>query len=38
MKRVRSDNARDYFNQMLSLSSKKKREGIVHESSCTNTP
>jgi hypothetical protein len=36
IKRFRSDNARDYFNQVLTLYFQK--EGIVHESSCVNTP
>lgn len=33
---MRSDNARDYFNQTLSPYLEK--EGIIHESSCVNTP
>ena len=36
IKRFRSDNARDYFNQILSPYFQK--EGIIHESSCVNTP
>lgn len=36
IKRFRSDNARDYFNQIMS--SFFKNEGIIHESSCVNTP
>lgn len=36
IKRLRTDNARDYFNQ--SLSSYFQKEGIVHESSCVDTP
>ena len=36
IKRFRSDNAKDYFNQILSPYF--QREGIVHESSCVNTP
>ena len=36
IKRVRSDNARDYFNQILS--SFFQKEGIIHESSCVDTP
>jgi hypothetical protein len=36
IKRFRSDNARDYFNQVLTPYFQK--EGIVHESSCVNTP
>lgn len=36
IKRFRSDNAKDYFNQ--TLSSFFRKEGIIHESSCVNTP
>ena len=36
IKRFRSDNARDYFNQILSPYFQK--EGIIHESSCISTP
>jgi hypothetical protein len=36
IKRFRSDYARDYFNQVLTPYFQK--EGIVHESSCVNTP
>lgn len=36
IKRFRLDNARDYFNQ--NLSSFFKKEGIIHESSCVETP
>ena len=36
IKRIRSDNARDYFNQFLSAYFQK--EGIIHESSSVNTP
>jgi hypothetical protein len=36
IKRFRSDNARDYLNQVLTPYFQK--EGIVHESSCVNTP
>lgn len=36
IRRFRSDNARDYFNQILSPYFHK--EGIIHESSCINTP
>jgi len=36
IKRFRSDNAKDYFNQTLSVFFQK--EGIIHESSCVNTP
>lgn len=36
VKRFRSDNAKDYFNQVLTPYFQK--EGIVHESSCINTP
>lgn len=36
MKRVRSDNGREYFNQFLSPIFLK--EGIIHESSCTDIP
>ena len=36
IKRFRSDNAKDYFNQNLSPYFQK--EGIIHESSCVNTP
>lgn len=36
IKRFRSDNAKDYFNQNLSVFF--KNEGIIHESSCVNTP
>ena len=36
VKRLRSDNARDYFNQTLTPFFQK--EGIIHESSCVNTP
>lgn len=36
IKRFRSDNARDYFNQILTPFF--QREGIIHESSCVHTP
>ncbi|KAH0748613.1 hypothetical protein KY290_027845 [Solanum tuberosum] len=36
IKRFRSDDAKDYFNQNLSVFFQK--EGIIHESSCVNTP
>ena len=36
IKRIRSDNARDYFN--LVLKSFCQKEEIIHESSCVNTP
>ena len=36
IKRFRSDNAPDYFNHMLTHFFKK--EGIIHKSSCVNTP
>jgi len=36
IKRFRSDNAKDYFNQNLSVFFQK--EGIIHESSCVNAP
>lgn len=36
IKRFRSDNARDYFNQTLTPFFQK--EGIIHESSCVSTP
>jgi len=36
IKRFWSDNAKDYFNQNLSVFFQK--EGIIHESSCVNTP
>ena len=36
VKRFRSDNAKDYFNQVLTPYF--QREGIIHESSCVNTP
>ena len=36
IKVFRSDNARDYFNQVLS--SYFQKEGIIYESSCVNTP
>ena len=36
IKRFRSDNARDYFNHMLTHFFKK--EGVIHMSSCVNTP
>lgn len=36
IKKFRSDNAKDYFNQILSPYFQK--EGIIHESSCINTP
>ena len=36
IKRVRSDNARDYFNHILSHFFQK--EGVIHESSCVNIP
>ena len=36
IKRFRSDNTRDYFNQILSPFFQK--EGIIHESSCVSTP
>lgn len=36
IKRFRSDNAKDYFNQVLTPYF--QREGIIHESSCVNTP
>ena len=36
IKRLRSDNRRDYFNQFLSPYLQK--EGIIHESSCVATP
>ena len=36
VKRLRPDNARDYFNQTLTPFFQK--EGILHESSCVDTP
>ena len=36
IKWVRSDNAKDYFNQ--TLSSYFQKEGIIHESSCVDSP
>ena len=36
IKGLRSDNAKDYFNHFLS--SYFQKEGIIHESSCVNTP
>ena len=36
VKRVRSDNAKDYFNQILTPYF--EQEGIIHQSSCVNTP
>ena len=36
LKKIRSDNARDYFNQILFHWFQK--EGIIHESSCITTP
>ena len=36
IKKIRLDNAHDYFNQILSLWFQK--EGIIHESSCITTP
>jgi transposase InsO family protein len=36
IKRFRSDNAKDFFNQ--NLSSFFQKRGIIHESSCVNTP
>jgi hypothetical protein len=36
IKGIRTDNARDYFNQILSSYFEKK--GIIHQSSCVNTP
>ena len=36
IKMLRSDNARDYFNQILILYF--QHEGIINESSCVNTP
>ena len=36
VKRFRSDNAKDYFNQVLTPYF--QREEIIHESSCVNTP
>ena len=36
IKRFRSDNARDYFNQTLAVFF--QQEGVIHESSCVNTP
>ncbi|KAK2354846.1 putative mitochondrial protein [Trifolium repens] len=36
IKRVRSDNAKDYFNH--GLNSFCQKEGIIHESSCVKTP
>lgn len=36
IKRIRFDNANDYFN--LVLNSFCQKEGIIHESSCVNTP
>ena len=36
IKRVKSDNARDYFNHILSHFFQK--EGVIHESSCVDTP
>lgn len=36
VKRFRSDNARDYLNQTLTPFFQKA--GIIHESSCVNTP
>jgi hypothetical protein len=36
IKGIRTDNARDYFNQILS--SYFKKEGIIHQSYCLNTP
>ena len=36
IKRIRSDNAKDYFNH--GLNSFCQKEGIIHESSCVKTP
>ena len=36
IKRFRSNNARDYFNQIIT--SFFEKEEIIHESSCVNTP
>ena len=36
IKRVRSDNAKDYFNH--EFNSLCQKEGIIHESSCVKTP
>ena len=36
IKKFRSDNAKDYFNQVLSPHFKK--EGIIYKSSCISTP
>ena len=36
IKSLRIDNARDYFNQILSPYFQS--QGIIHESSCVNTP
>jgi hypothetical protein len=36
IKGIRTDNARDYFNKILSPYFEK--EGIIHQSSCVNTP
>lgn len=36
IKNIRTDNARDYFNQILSPFLKKER--IIHHSSCVDTP
>ncbi|KAK2433017.1 putative mitochondrial protein [Trifolium repens] len=36
IKRLRSDNAKDYFNNVLNSFCQK--EGIIHESSCVKTP
>ena len=36
IKKIRSDNARDYFNQIVSQGFQK--EGIIYESSCITTP
>jgi len=36
IKGIRTDNNRDYFNQILS--SYFEKEGIIHQSSCVNIP
>ena len=36
IKGIRTDNNRDYFNQILSSYFEKK--GIIHQSSCVNIP
>jgi len=36
IKRIRSDNAKDYFN--LVLNSFFQKQGIIHESLCFKTP